>query len=254
MAPVHHRWDPEWTLLAIGLRNVHPPDRHRLPRRTRIVHSPRHVRPRLGRQGSFPVDPGRSASSIALRHLPNTDQRVRPRAQHQFLQRPDRGPVLLPRRLEDPAPQPHYVLLMGAPIDDLPVQDSNVSGSVHLNGVQLAPSVREVLGLGVQRLTCPRQLPCRPGHGGSVSGQLCHSDRRSADPVAVGFLPPFGHRHWLLGHPVPPEDSAPLTIGLPGKSPDPDGVSTFRTLDTRPDWVPSLPRDHAVLIWPVVPA
>jgi len=38
-------------------------------------------------------------------------------------------------------------------------------------------------------------------------------------PGAAAFSPrvplPFGHRHPLLGHPVPPRDSAPLTIGLP---------------------------------------
>ena len=35
---------------------------------------------------------------------------------------------------------------------------------------------------------------------------------------------PFGRRHLLLGHPVPPRDSAPLTIGLPDHhGPDPTG-------------------------------
>ena len=46
-----------------------------------------------------------------------------------------------------------------------------------------------------------------------------------------------------------------LTVGLPGERrsirPDPDGVSTFRTPESRPDWVPYLPRDHAVLNRPV---
>ena len=41
----------------------------------------------------------------------------------------------LPRRLEDPAPQPHYVLLMDPPVDGIPVE--NVVGSVHRHGVQL---------------------------------------------------------------------------------------------------------------------
>ena len=49
----------------------------------------------------------------------------------------------------------------------------------------------------------------------------------------------------------PPRVSALLTVGLPGGCqsirPDPDGVSTFHTPESRPDWVPSLPRDHAVL-------
>jgi hypothetical protein len=47
----------------------------------------------------------------------------------------------------------------------------------------------------------------------------------------------------LSGHPVPARE-----LGLPhGRltghtRPDPDGVSTFRTFETRPGWVPSLPR------------
>src|SRR5713101_5299086 len=49
------------------------------------------------------------APSIALRHLPHADQRVRPAPQHQLLQVPDLGPVLLLRRLEDPLPQPPYL-------------------------------------------------------------------------------------------------------------------------------------------------
>jgi hypothetical protein len=55
----------------------------------------------------------------------------------------------------------------------------------------------------------------------------------------------------LLGILFPPRVSALLTVGLPGECqsirPDPDGVSTFHTPESRPDWVPSLPRDHAVL-------
>jgi hypothetical protein len=34
--------------------------------------------------------------------------------------------------------------------------------------------------------------------------------------IAHGFLSPFGHRHSLLGHPVPAGNSALLTVGLPG--------------------------------------
>ncbi len=69
---------------------------------------------------------------------------------------------------------------------------------------------------------------------------------------------PFGHRHSLLGHPVPPRGSAPLTIGLADLGADGfdvrldhDGVSTFHSLESRPEWVPSLPRDLVVLSWPV---
>jgi hypothetical protein len=36
--------------------------------------------------------------------------------------------------------------------------------------------------------------------------------------IARGFLSPFGHRHLLLGHPVPAGNSALLTVGLPGST------------------------------------
>lgn len=64
---------------------------------------------------------------------------------------------------------------------------------------------------------------------------------------------PFGRRHLLLGHPVPPRSSAPLTIGLPGlPGPDPDGVSTFRAPETRPGWAPPIPRGQAVFTRPTL--
>ncbi len=108
---------------------------------------------------------------------------------------------------------------MGAPIDDLPVQDSNV---LRVRSPQWCP-------------TCPFGSPGpsasvfkgSPAHVSSLSGPAtagrypagyATSDRRRADPSAAGFPSPFGHRHPLLGHPVPPRDSAPLTIGLPGQT------------------------------------
>jgi len=42
----------------------------------------------------------------------------------------------------------------------------------------------------------------------------------------------------------PPGDWAFLAVGLPGTTSrlDPDGVTTFRTCEIRPVWVPPLPR------------
>ena len=40
----------------------------------------------------------------------------------------------------------------------------------------------------------------------------------------------------------PPGSWALLTVGLPDLGPDPDGVSTFRTHELRPGWVPPIPR------------
>ena len=71
---------------------------------------------------------------------------------------------------------------------------------------------------------------------GPVSGQLCSAPGGRAGHDGAGFLLPFGRRPSLLGHPVPPGASAPLTIGLPRRdgSADPSGVSMFRTRETRP--------------------
>jgi hypothetical protein len=92
---------------------------------------------------------------------------------------------------------------------------------------------------------------------GPVSGQLCSAPGGRAGRDGTGFLLPFGRRHLLLGHPVPPRASAPLTIGLPRRkgSADPSGVSMFRTREMRPGpgalctpgtAVPARPRMHPV--------
>src|SRR6266508_5129027 len=62
---------------------------------------------------------------------------------------------------------------------------------------------------------------------------------RGERPRRPGFPSPFGHRHSLLGHPVPAQGfSSPhgrLTDVLQHEAghPGPDGVSTFRTRKTR---------------------
>ncbi len=95
---------------------------------------------------------------------------------------------------------------------------------------------------------------------GPVSGQLCHAPGRRTGHDGAGFLLPFGRRHSLLGHPVPPGDSAPLTIGLPHRQ-----LPAARTRAGFPcsarvrhgrDRVPSVPRGrrclhgHACIPWP----
>ena len=128
---------------------------------------------------------------------------------------------------------------MGAPDDGVPVEDA--LGSVHRNGVQLVfrfvrPSVSAFKG--------------SPAHVSAFSGPAVWpaSGRFPATTAWSSGMPsrvplPFGRRHLLLGHPVPPRDSAPLTIGLPEPSrPGPDGFSMFRARETRPGWMPSIPR------------
>jgi hypothetical protein len=74
------------------------------------------------------------------------------------------------------------------------------------------------------------------------SGQLSETTSRRGQPSCPGLLSPLGRRHSLLGHPIPAEGSALLTVGPPAQGPDPDGVTTFRTHELRPGWVPPIPR------------
>ncbi len=97
----------------------------------------------------------------------------------------------------------------------------------------------------LQRLTRPRQLPFGPGTCPYPAGYPSAPVRF---PVTPGFPLPFGCRHSLLGRPVPPEDSASLTVGLPEPLPglDSDGVSTFHMCQIRPGRVPPIPRGGGV--------
>ena len=60
-----------------------------------------------------------------------------------------------------------------------------------------------------------RQRAFTPGHQARYPASYAAPPAGEPGKTARGFLLPFGRRHSLLGHPVPPGDSAPLTIGLP---------------------------------------
>ena len=181
-----------------------------------------------------------STPSIALSHLSHTDQHIRPGTQHQFLQRPDRGPVLFPRRLKDPAPQPRYIFLMDAPIHDAPIK--NALRSVHLYGVQLALPVRKALGLGISKAHLPTSAPFRAQPPPAdirpvpmiVAQERRHHDHKSRclSAIGIGFLASF-----------PPRDSASHDRPT-GPKAGPDGVSTFHAHEIRPGRAPSIPRDQ----------
>ena len=81
-----------------------------------------------------------------------------------------------------------------------------------------------------------------------VSGQLSRTAGGGASHhVSVSrCLSAAGIRFSVIR--FPPGDWAFLTVGLPDKSPDPDGVTTFRTHELRPGWVPSYTPGTAVLI------
>ena len=100
-------------------------------------------------------------------------------------------------------------------------------------------------------LTCPRQRPFGPGRSGR---HPAGSPRRPPEAAAVlSRVPlPFGRRHPLVGHPVPPVGFRP-SCDRPTRPHglDPDGVSTFRACETRPGWAPPKPRGQRCSTRPI---
>ena len=128
----------------------------------------------------------------------------------------------------------------------------HVLRSVHRHGVQLALRLGRLDQHQRSKAHLPTSAPFRAQPPGLVSGQLSPAVDGGVDHVAAGFLSSFDHRHSLVGHPAPAAEFR-SPHGRPTKqpAPGPDGISTFRTSESRPDWVPSLPRGPAVLTRPV---
>ena len=245
MAPIRKNRNSEWPhfCLVTGFRYIHPPDRGRPMRADRGVHLHRHLGPGLAGQCDQPVDSRNPAARVALRHLPHADQRAAPAPQHQLLHVPGQRPVTFLHRLEDPAAQPPYLLLMEPPVHTIPgvtIKRGQALRSVH-RGVQLAHQFRHLRSLSPQRLTCPRQRSFEPGRKTGIRASYTKTIREEF-PVPqprfpAAFRPPG---ICFPGHPVLPGNSAPLTVGLPHRLRIPapvvrthSRVSTFRTRETR---------------------
>ncbi len=130
-------------------------------------------------------------------------------------------------------------------------QSSTSSGPFTVTVSNLPFGSGGLISVSVQRLTCPRQRPFGPSHRAGIRPVIpAAGGGASHDAVVSCCLSATGIR--LLGILLPPRSSAPLTVGLPSNQRlDPTGISTFRTSESRPDWVPSLPRGPAVLTRPV---
>ena len=89
-------------------------------------------------------------------------------------------------------------------------------------------------------------LPCLKGSPAHVSAltrpgtrpgirPVIRDRRRRSRPRCPAFPPPFGRRHSLPGHPFPPGIPPPLRSAYHAATGgvDPDGVSMFRTRETR---------------------
>ncbi len=219
VAPVHDHWNAERPLpgLVMGFGDIHPFDRDGPPRAAGGVHLHRHLGP--GGQRDPPIDPRGRTARVALRHLPHTDQRVRPVPQHEFLQVPGFCQVPVPYRLEDPAPQPPYPLLMQPPVHLLPgvpiEHTRRVLRSVH-RGVQRALRFRHSRPLRRQRLTCPRQHPSEvPGTRPGIRPVIQPPSRRRTWSRSCRFPVVFRPPAFASWAPCPAGNSAPITLGLP---------------------------------------
>ena len=109
------------------------------------------------------------------------------------------------------------------------------------------PSVPGPAASSPHRLTWPRQHPFGSGQP-PVSGRLSLNGRRRGRPSCPAFPLPFGHRHSLLGHPVPARGSAFLTVSppaLPGRIPS--GFPRSAQLSCDRGGCPLYPGDGGVL-------
>ena len=218
-------------LLRTCFRDEHPPDGPGFPGLGVTVQPPRQLSPVAGGQRDLPVDARRLAASVALRDLPHADQRVGQAPQHQLLQVTDLLPVLLPRRLEDPLPQPPYLVLAGAPVNGVPVEN-RVLRSVHFEGWHrksecmchhlclTCPSVPVPWLQSVKGSPGPRQPPFGPGN--ACIRPVMRGGPRRARPSCPGFPPPFGAPAFASWTVLRPPGSSGLPHGrLTGHQPGP---------------------------------
>ena len=137
---------------------------------------------------------------------------------------------LLLSRLEDPPPQSPYIPFH-QDRQSLAARSRTSSGpftfgrapacaAAMVIGAQLALRFRFLPAGELHQLTCPRQRPfrsrgtrprIRPVQSGRPAGGASHAARR--------FLPPFGHRHWLLRHVAPARGFCLRYLRLTGHHP-----------------------------------
>jgi hypothetical protein len=176
----------------------------------------------------------------------SSEPRDGPRLQ---LQVPELAQVPIPRRREDPLPQPPYVVLVGPPVDGVPTQGI-ARRSVH-RGVQLALRYRRICSASLHSSPAHVSVPfgtqaLGPGIRPVIQQRLLGG---AATIVVVScWLSPTGSR--FLGILFPPggfRHSLRLAYRSRRSGPDSVGVPVFRTCETRPGWVPSLLRGGGVV-------
>jgi len=225
--PVGDHGNPEPATAPVALGHIHPLDGQGPPRDRAVLQPGRHVGFLPAGEHDAPVDPGRPAASIDLRHPPHAHPSVTAGAEHQLLQAADLSKVPGLRCREDPPSQTPYVFLGLAPVRSVPVQ-ANVLRSVHQIGVQLVPRFGRPDDLVSAGSPDPRQRSFEPGNSPirPVMREPLAEEPAPGSRFPAAFRPPaFASRVFLR----PLGDSASLTVGLPAElPPDPIGVVTFR--------------------------
>ena len=259
MAPVPHHGNPEGRVCRSLFGMYTRLTGQGLPRPARSVQPDRQLRPvRGGQRDLARRSPPSCGQRCARVDPPHADQRVRPAPQHQLLQVADpfRSPVL--RRREDPLPQPPYVVLDRRQSIGVPVQGSS-SGPFttgRRRHRERLPVIVSNLPFGSGASTIvvkgspgPRQRPFGPGHQARYPAS--YPGRPAEEPATssrfpAAFRPPAFASWASCSRPGLGLPHGRLT-GRQHWRPDPDGVSTFHTRETRPGWVPPLPRDGGAL-------
>ena len=236
--PVGDHGNPEPAPFPVCLRDEHPLDRPGLPRSRAVLQPGGHIGLLPARQHDPPVNPGRLAASIDLRHPPHAHQRVRAGPEHQLLQVADLLQVPRLTRREDPLPQPPYVCSQPGDQSTASQSTSIALRSVHPRcptcpSVPASPFTRSSTGS-----PDPRQLPFGPGTCPYPASYPRAIRRRCRNlvPLSAAFrLPAFAS--WAILRPL--GNPALLTVGLPAAGPpDPNGVAVLRISKTRPGRVP----------------
>src|SRR5712691_5193920 len=234
VAPVQDHWNSERAhfCLITGFRYVHPPDRTGPPRVAGGVHLHRHLGPGLAGQRDLPVNPRGPSARVALRDLPYADQRVRPRPQQQLLQVPRRSQVPVLDRLENPAPQPPYPLLVSSPVHLIPgitvEERPRARRSVH-RSVQLVPWFWHLRCFD-SKAHLPTSAPLsgpgtRPGIRPVIRQPSGRRSRYCGPRFPAAFPPPAFRPHCCR--------PTARTAHTRACAADPGRVYTFRTCETR---------------------
>ena len=240
MAPIHDHRNTERTLFSIGLRNVHAPNRQRVPGRAacgaRAPPSPPWSATTGRPRPSIPAVRRPALRWVTCRTLISVfdqDLSIIFCSDRTVAQSCSRVALKILRR--------SLITFSSWTRQSMASQSSTSSGPFTVNGVQLAPRFQK-LSASVFKGS--------PAHVSALSGPAARTgirpvphdhrlEQRHVWRVPVAFRPPAS-ASWAS---CPAEGFRPSYDRPTGPDgPDPDGVSTFHAYEIRPGWAPPIPR------------